>query len=76
MIYFFLETHHQLVVEFHSTNTLINSKFQYPPGNPQAFDRRPCWGGGGGEGEGTGKPCVTVAVNLNRKCQVFPAIFN
>ena len=51
MIYFFLETHHQLVVEFHSTNTLINSKFQYPPGNPQAFDRRPCWGGGG-EGKG------------------------
>lgn len=76
MIYFFLETHHQLVVEFHSTNTLINSKFQYPPGNPQAFDRHPCWGGGGREGEGTGKPCVTVAVNLNRKCQVFPAIFN
>ena len=54
MIYFFLETHHQLVVEFHSTNTLINSKFQYPPGNPQAFDRRP-WGGGGGGGKGKGQ---------------------
>ena len=50
IFFFFLETHHQLVVEFHSTNTLINSKFQYPPGNPQAFDRRPCWGGRGGEG--------------------------
>ena len=76
MIYFFLETHHQLVVEFHSTDALINSKFQYPPGQPAGILSPSVLGGGGGEGEGTGKPCVTVAVNLNRKCPVFPAIFN
>ena len=51
MIYFFLETHHQLVVEFHSTNTLINSKFQYPRATRRHLIAVRA-GGGGGRGKG------------------------